>query len=144
MMMRNLPCMQFKKITPCGGRTLVKAPSEDKQQSMGGVLLPTASSASNTTPTTGIVVDVDKPASDDKTAGTSEQAPGVSWEIGSKVCYSSYAGTTLAVGDDNFVLLKHDDVLGVLPSEDNTNADGQESIKQLKPNGPRLLVLVSA
>lgn len=129
---------QFSKLSPCGGRTLVRAPpEEDSQRTLGGVLLPSAgSAAAEGKPKHGLVVEVQGLSGDDKAD---------SWESGSVVCYASFAGTTLKMNDDEYVLLKNDDVMGVLPkcggSDDEVRKAG-ESMRELAPFGRRILVKV--
>ncbi|GFR49747.1 hypothetical protein Agub_g11905 [Astrephomene gubernaculifera] len=104
---------QFKAVKPVGDRVLVKVDKEEAK-SIGGVLLP--ASARNK-PTAGAVVAM----GDAKTVKMSD-----------KVVYSKYAGTELEVAGEEHVLLKEDDVIGVLPSSDK--------VAQLKPLGDRVLI----
>ena len=131
---------KFSKLSPCGGRTLVRAPpEEDSQRTLGGVLLPSSgSAASEGKPKHGLVVEVHGLSEDDNKAGGK-------WEAGSVVCYASFAGTTLKLNDDEYVLLKNDDVMGVLPqcggSDDEVRKAG-EAMRNISLFGRRILVKV--
>lgn len=82
----------------------------------GGIMLPAAVSK---TPTRGAVV---------STSGEIVQT-------GSSVIYSEYAGTSLKLSDEEYILLKEDDVVGLLAS----GAD----IAELSPLSDRLLIEVA-
>ncbi|CAK0785269.1 hypothetical protein CVIRNUC_008475 [Coccomyxa viridis] len=103
---------EYKTVAPVGDRVLVKVDiSEEK--SLGGILLP---SSAQKKPTQGHV----------EKAGTAKAV-----RDGEKVVYSKYAGTELKVSGTEYVILKEDDVIGIL-STDN--------IADLKPLGDRILV----
>jgi chaperonin GroES len=104
---------QFKGVKPSGDRVLVKVDKEEGK-TQGGVLLPTVA---QNKPTAGAVVAL----------GDVELV-----KSGDRVVYSKYAGTELAIAGDEHVLLKEDDVIGVLGAAD--------SIAKLKPLGDRVLI----
>lgn len=56
-------------------------------------------------------------------------------QTGSQVVYSKYAGTELEFNGSNHLLLKEDDIVGILETDD---------IKDLKPMNERVLIKVSA
>jgi chaperonin GroES len=56
------------------------------------------------------------------------------WQEGYQVVYSKYAGTELEFNGTNNLLLKEDDIIGILETDD---------IKDLKPLGDRILIKVS-
>ncbi|WIA08589.1 hypothetical protein OEZ86_011180 [Tetradesmus obliquus] len=104
---------QFKAVKPVGDRVLVKVDQEERA-STGGVLLPTV-------------------AQTKQTAGSIVAAGDVSLvKSGDRVVYSKYAGTDVQVAGDEHVLLKEEDVIGVLPSGDK--------ISTMKPLGDRVLI----
>ncbi|KAF6263644.1 chaperonin 10 kd subunit-domain-containing protein [Scenedesmus sp. NREL 46B-D3] len=104
---------QFKAVKPVGDRVLVKVDKEEGK-SIGGVLLPTA-------------------AQTKQTAGSIVAAGDVNLvKSGDRVVYSKYAGTDVQVSGEEHVLLKEEDVIGVLPSGDK--------ISNLKPLGDRVLI----
>lgn len=82
----------------------------------GGIMLPAAVSK---TPTRGQVI----------------STSGETVEAGANVIYSQYAGTNLKFSDEEYILLKEEDVVGLLPS----GAD----IAALSPLGDRLLIEVA-
>ncbi|KAG2488065.1 hypothetical protein HYH03_013368 [Edaphochlamys debaryana] len=104
---------QFKAVKPVGDRVLVKVAKEEAK-SVGGVLLP---ASVRNKPTAGAVVAL----GDAKTIKLSD-----------KVIYSKYAGTELELAGEEHILLKEDDVIGVLPSGDK--------IAQLRPLADRILI----
>lgn len=113
----NLNNEQFKTVKPSGDRVLVKVDKEEGK-TQGGVLLPTVA---QNKPTAGSVVglgDVDLV------------------KAGDRVVYSKYAGTEVSIGEDAHVLLKEDDVIGVLSAGDD--------ISKLKPLGDRVLIQCAA
>jgi len=91
--------LDIKKVTPVGGRTFVKV-DEIEDQTKGGILLP---DQAQTKQTIGTVVVADE---------------GVEFGVGSKVVYSQFAGTELEVEGKDHVLLKNDDVVGLMPTSD--------------------------
>jgi len=101
-----------------GDRVLVKnLEVEDKTSS--GIFLP---SSSQKKPNQGAVVD----------AGTSENSP---IKVGETVVFSKYAGTEVEIGKGEVhMLLKQEDVIGVLPQSDD--------ISTLQPLFDRVLIAV--
>lgn len=97
---------------------LVKV-DEEETRTVGGVLLP---SAAQSKPTAGAIV-------------AKGDADAVS--LGDRVVYSKYAGTEVEVGGKGHVLLKEEDVIGVL-------AGGSDDISTLKPLGDRVLIRQAA
>jgi len=107
---------QFKKVTPVGERVFVKVDEMDVRTA-GGLVLP---SSAQKAPTQGKVTAVSE---------------GCSLKVGDQVVYGKYSGTDLAVDGAPHVLLKEEDVVGLLSSQD---------VSKLKPLGDRILVKVSA
>ena len=104
--------LDIKKVTPVGGRTFVRV-EEIEEQTQGGILLPDN-------------------AQEKQTAGTVVFAdPEVGFEVGAKVVYSQFAGTELEVEGSDHVILKNDDVVGVMPTAD---------VKDMKPTGNGILL----
>eukprot|EP00210_Caulerpa_lentillifera_P007030 g6724.t1 len=106
---------QFKKVTPVGDRVFVKVDEADFR-SAGGLVLPSSAQKS---PTKGQVTTVSQ---------------GCSLKTGDRVVYGEYSGTDITVKGVPHVLLKEDDVVGLLDGED---------VSKLKPLGDRILVEVS-
>lgn len=101
-------------MTPVGDRVLVKA-VEPEQQTTSGILLPTSAQKK---PTQGDIV--------------STSSSNVS--TGDRVVYSKYAGTEVELEGAPHVILKEDDVIGVLK--------GSEDISGLSPLQDRILIEV--
>ncbi|KAI0495949.1 hypothetical protein KFK09_022256 [Dendrobium nobile] len=115
---------KYTSIKPLGERVLVKIKiSEEK--STGGILLPTAA---QTKPQGGEVVAV----GEGKTIG--KKKVDISVKTGAKVVYSKYAGTELEFGGANHIILKEDDIVGILETED---------AKDIQPLNDRVLIKVS-
>lgn len=107
---------QVKTVTPVGDRVLIKA-VEPEEKTTSGILLPTAAQKR---PTQGDVV--------------STSTSGVT--VGQRVVYSKYAGTEVEMSGAMHVLLKQDDVIGVL--------SGGSDVTSLQPLQDRVLIEVSA
>jgi len=112
---------QFKAVKPVGDRVLVKV-DEEETRTVGGVLLP---SAAQSKPTAGKVVAM----------GDADTL-----SLGDRVVYSKYAGTEVEVGGKGHVLLKEEDVIGVLTG----TGDDADSVAALKPLGDRVLIRQAA
>ena len=54
-------------------------------------------------------------------------------QIGAQVVYSKYAGTELDFNDADHLILKEDDIIGILDGDD---------VKDLKPLNDRILIKV--
>jgi chaperonin GroES len=106
---------QYKTVSPVGNRVFVKVDTEEAT-SAGGILLPTSAQKK---PTQGEVVSL---------------GDAKSLQAGDKVVYSKYAGTEVALDKTDYVLLKEEDVIGVMPSP---------SIPELLPLGDRILIEVA-
>ncbi|XP_042429343.1 20 kDa chaperonin, chloroplastic-like isoform X2 [Zingiber officinale] len=115
---------KYTSIQPVGDRVLVKIKSSEEQTS-GGILLPTTA---QTKPQSGEVVAV----GEGRTIGKIEIKIGI--EAGKQVVYSKYAGTELEFHGSNHLLLKEDDLIGILETDD---------IKDLKPLNDRVLIKVA-
>lgn len=113
MVLLHPPRLQFKAVKPVGDRVLVKV-DQQELKSIGGVLLPSNAAKK---PTAGKIVAM----------GEVSLVKG-----GERVIYSKYAGTELEVEGQEHVLLKEDDVIGVLPASDK--------IAQLQPLGDRIMI----
>lgn len=101
-------------MAPVGDRVYVKLGAEE-QTTAGGILLPSSAvSRSNE----GQVVAVGKDAK---------------LSVGDQVMFAKYAGTEVKAGDDEYVLLKEDDVIGTM---------GSSNTKDMKPTGSRVLIKV--
>ncbi|KAK9715624.1 hypothetical protein RND81_06G177900 [Saponaria officinalis] len=115
---------KYTSIKPLADRVLVKI-KEPEEKTSGGILLPTTAV---TKPQAGEVVAV----GEGKTVGKNKIEFSV--KTGTKVVYSKYAGTELEFNGVNHLLLKEDDIVGILETED---------VQDLKPLNERVLIKVT-
>ncbi|KAF8393660.1 hypothetical protein HHK36_021906 [Tetracentron sinense] len=115
---------QYTSIKPLGDRVLVKIKIAE-EKTVGGILLPTTA---QTKPQGGEVVAV----GEGKTVGTNKVD--ISLKTGTQVVYSKYAGTEVEFNGSNHLILKEDDIVGILETDD---------VKDLKPLNDRVLIKVA-
>ncbi|CAN6451406.1 unnamed protein product [Victoria cruziana] len=115
---------KYTSVKPLGDRVLVKMRAAE-EKTVGGILLPTTA---QTKPQGGEVVAV----GEGRTVGNSKIA--ISIQTGAQVVYSKYAGTEIEFNGTNHLLLKEDDIVGILETDD---------IKDLKPLNDRVLIKVA-
>ncbi|CAI7851163.1 unnamed protein product [Closterium sp. NIES-53] len=113
----------FTNLRPLGDRVLVRI-QEVEERTSGGILLPTSS---QTKPQGGSVVAVGS----GRTLGNKKVAVDV--PEGGSIVYSKYAGVEIDFNGAPHLLLKEDDIVGVLASDD---------IADLKPLNDRVLIKV--
>ena len=94
-------------LKPLGDRVVVKA-LEAEQTSRGGIVLP---DTAQERPQTGEVLAVGP----GKTLDNGSVAA-MEIKVGDKVVYSKYGGTEVKVGGEEVMILRQDDILGVLES----------------------------
>lgn len=111
---------QYKNLKPVADRVFVKVDKEESKTA-GGILLPTV--ASNK-PTKGAVVAVGP-------GKTGKDAAPITVSVGDVVSYSKFAGTEVAIGGENHILLKEEDCIGTMGGDDVTT---------LKPLSDRVLI----
>ncbi|XP_039016708.1 20 kDa chaperonin, chloroplastic-like [Hibiscus syriacus] len=114
---------KYTSIRPLGDRVLVRI-KEAGEKTEGGIFLPTTAQSN---PQGGEVVAV----GEGKTVGKTKVECSV--QSGAQVIYSKYAGTEIEFNGANHLLLKEDDIVGILESDD---------IKDLKPLNERVLIKV--
>ncbi|KAJ8750649.1 hypothetical protein K2173_015830 [Erythroxylum novogranatense] len=115
---------KYTSIKPLGDRVLVKIKSADEKTD-GGILLPTSA---QTKPQGGEVVAI----GEGKTIGNTKVD--ISLKAGTQVVYSKYAGTELDFNNSKHLILKEDDIVGILETDD---------VKDLKPLNDRVLIKVA-
>ncbi|KAD7477950.1 hypothetical protein E3N88_01086 [Mikania micrantha] len=113
----------YTTLKPLGDRVLVKISAAEEKTS-GGILLP---STAQSKPQGGEIVAV----GEGRTIG--QHQVDVSVKTGTQVVYSKYAGTEVEFNGSNHLLLKEDDIVGILDTDD---------IKDLKPLNDRVLIKV--
>ncbi|KAI3746694.1 hypothetical protein L6452_09133 [Arctium lappa] len=114
---------KYTTLKPLGDRVLVKIKAAE-EKTAGGILLP---STAQSKPQGGEVVAV----GEGRTLGQKKVDVGV--KTGTPVVYSKYAGTEVEFDGSKHLLLKEDDIVGILETDD---------IKDLKPLNDRVLIKV--
>ncbi|KAM0037998.1 putative GroES-like superfamily, chaperonin GroES, groES chaperonin family [Helianthus debilis subsp. tardiflorus] len=114
---------KYTTLKPLGDRVLVKISAAEEKTS-GGILLP---STAQSKPQGGEVVAV----GEGRNVG--QHKVDVSVKTGTQVVYSKYAGTEVEFNGSNHLLLKEDDIVGILETDD---------VKDLKPLNDRILIKV--
>ncbi|KAJ7956014.1 20 kDa chaperonin, chloroplastic [Quillaja saponaria] len=114
---------KYTSINPLGDRVLVKIKTVEEKTD-GGILLPTTA---QTKPQGGEVVAI----GEGKTLGKTKVD--ISVKNGAQVVYSKYAGTELEFNGSKHLVLKDDDIVGILETDD---------VKDLKPINDRVLIKV--
>ncbi|GAB2267503.1 20 kDa chaperonin, chloroplastic [Dionaea muscipula] len=115
---------KYTSIKPLGDRVLVKI-KQAEEKTAGGILLP---STAQTKPQGGEVVAV----GEGKRVG--KNTIEISVKPGTQIVYSKYAGTEIEFNGSNHLVLKEDDIVGVLETDD---------VKDLKPLNDRVLIKVA-
>ncbi|KAH7574526.1 hypothetical protein ACOSP7_008646 [Xanthoceras sorbifolium] len=115
---------KYTSIKPLGDRVLVKIKSVEEKTD-GGILLP---STAQTKPQAGEVVAV----GEGKSIGNTKLD--ISVTAGTRVVYSKYAGTEVEFDGANHLILKEDDIVGILETDD---------IKDLKPLNDRVFIKIA-
>ncbi|KAL5224548.1 hypothetical protein ABZP36_011187 [Zizania latifolia] len=115
---------KYTSLKPLGDRVLVKLGAAE-EKTVGGILLP---STAQSKPQGGEIIAV----GEGKTIG--DKKVEVSVQIGSEVVYSKYAGTEVEFNDAKHLLLKEDDIIGILETND---------VKDMKPLSDRVLIKVA-
>ncbi|XP_062199039.1 20 kDa chaperonin, chloroplastic-like [Phragmites australis] len=115
---------KYTSVKPLGDRVLVKIKTSEAKTD-GGILLPVSVQSK---PQGGEVV----AAGEGRTIGSNSIE--ISVPIGAQVVYSKYAGTELEFNETNHLILKEDDIIGILESD---------GVKDLKPLNDRILIKVA-
>ncbi|CAN1772543.1 20 kDa chaperonin, chloroplastic [Linum perenne] len=116
---------KYTSIKPLGDRVLVKINNKE-ETSAGGILIPTSAQSK---PQGGEVVAVGEGKTiAGKTIDNSVKV------TGAQVVYSKYAGTEIEFNGENHLLLKEDDIIGILETD---------HIKDLTPLNDRVLIKVT-
>lgn len=115
---------KYASLKPLGDRVLVKIKTVE-EKTVGGILLPTTAQSK---PQGGEVVAVGEGRSVGKTQVD------ISVKTGAQVIYSKYAGTEVEFNGSNHLILKEDDIVGTLETDE---------IKDLQPLNDRVLIKVA-
>ncbi|XP_004508023.1 20 kDa chaperonin, chloroplastic-like [Cicer arietinum] len=111
-------------VKPLGDRVLVKI-KDAEEKTQGGILLP---STAQSKPQGGEVVSV----GEGKSIGKNKVE--ISVKAGAQVVYSKYAGTEVEFNGTKHLILKDDDIIGILETDE---------VKDLKPLNDRVLIKVA-
>mmetsp|Transcript_3054 Transcript_3054/g.10993 ORF Transcript_3054/g.10993 Transcript_3054/m.10993 type:complete len:234 (+) Transcript_3054:58-759(+) len=109
---------QYKSLTPVADRVLVKVLAEETSTT-SGILIPTSATKKQNA---GEVVAVGPGAVEDG------KAKEVSVKTGQSVMYAKYAGTEVSMDDQEFVLLKESDIIGIRGSDVGSLAPLQDRV----------------
>ncbi len=93
------------KIQPLGDRVIVK-PLEAKEVRKGGIIIPDTAKEK---PQEGEIVAAGK----GKTAEDGKLIP-IELKIGDKVLYGKYSGTEIKINDEEYLIMREEDVLGII------------------------------
>lgn len=93
------------KIRPLNDRLLVKRLKEE-EKTAGGIIIPDSAKEK---PAEGEVVAVGPGKSDDKGVRIAMQV-----KAGDRVLFSKYSGTDVKLDGDDYLIMREDDVLGIL------------------------------
>ncbi|PHT42985.1 hypothetical protein CQW23_17010 [Capsicum baccatum] len=115
---------KYTSLKPLGDRVLVKIKTTE-EKTVGGILLPITAQSK---PNGGEVVAVGEGHSAGKTKVD------ISVKTGAKVIYSKYAGTEVEFDGSKHLILKEDDIVGILETDD---------VKDLQPLNDRVLIKVA-
>ena len=92
-------------IRPLGDRVLVR-PLEEKEVKKGGIIIPDSAKEK---PQEGEVVAIGTGKIDDK-----GNKVAFTVKKGDKVLISKYGGTEIKIGDDSMLIMREDDILGII------------------------------
>ncbi|CAL0306933.1 unnamed protein product [Lupinus luteus] len=120
----TVSALKYTSIKPLGDRVLIKI-KEAEEKSEGGIILPTTA---QTKPQGGEVVAV----GEGKSVGKSKVE--ISVKTGAQVLYSKYVGTEVEFNGSKHLILKDDDIIGILETDE---------VKDLKPLNDRVLIQVA-
>jgi chaperonin GroES len=115
---------KYTTLKPLGDRVLIKIKTAEEKSS-GGILLPDSAKSK---PQGGEVVAVGA----GRELGKNKVE--ISVKTGAQVVYSKYSGTEVEFNGTNHLILKEDDIVGILETDD---------VKDLKPLNDRVLIKVA-
>lgn len=107
------------KLQPLHDRIVVE-PAAHEETSAGGIILPDSAKEK---PLRGTVV----ATGPGKTLDNGKLAP-VEVKTGDTVLYGKYAGTEVTVGGTDYVILRNDDILGILTGATAKKAEKKEKV----------------
>ena len=93
-------------IQPLGDRVLVQAVEEEKEQTRGGIIIPDSAKEK---PQESKVIALGTGKKDDK-----GKAIGFEVKVGDTILTSKYGGTEVKINDQNYNLVREDDILAII------------------------------
>ncbi|XP_074310774.1 20 kDa chaperonin, chloroplastic-like [Silene latifolia] len=120
----SVSAAKYTSIKPLGDRVLIKIKTVEEKTS-SGIFLPSSAQKKEQSGEV-VAVGSGKRVGDDRLP--------VAVEIGKEVVYSKYVGTEVEVDGLSHLIVKEDDIIGILETDD---------IKDLKPLNDRLLIKVA-
>ena len=92
-------------VKPIGDRVLVQT-TEEKESKKGGIIIPDTAKEK---PQEGIIVAIG-------TGKTDDNGKKIPFEVkkGDRVLYSKYGGTEITVENEKYLIMREDDILGVI------------------------------
>ena len=94
------------KIKPIGDRVLVKYIEEEEEQSRGGIIIPDSAKEK---PQEAEVIALGTGKKDDK-----GKVQAFEVKVGDRVLISKYGGTEVKLDEEKYMLVREDDILGVI------------------------------
>ncbi|KAL9225012.1 hypothetical protein vseg_000984 [Gypsophila vaccaria] len=120
----SVTAAKYTSIKPLGDRVLIKIKTVEEKTS-SGIFLPSSAQKKQQSGEV-VAVGAGKRVGDDRVP--------VAVETGKEVVYSKYVGTEVEVDGSSHLILKEDDIIGILESDD---------VKDLKPLNDRILIKVA-
>ncbi len=96
------------KVRPLHDRILVRRIEEEGEVKKGGIIIPDTAKEK---PQEGEVVAV----GEGKTLESGERQP-MDVKVGDRILFGKYSGTDVNIGDDEYLILREEDVLAVIAS----------------------------
>jgi chaperonin GroES len=93
------------KITPLGDRVVIK-PSEEKERTKGGIVLPDTAKEK---PQEGKIIAVGSGRCSDE----GKVIP-LTVKVGDTVLYGKYSGTEITIDGDDYLIVKEEDILAIV------------------------------
>lgn len=93
------------KITPLGDRVVIK-PSEEKERTKGGIVLPDTAKEK---PQEGKIIAVGSGRRSDE----GKVIP-LTVKVGDRVLYGKYSGTEITIDGDDYLIVKEEDILAIV------------------------------
>ena len=97
--------LAVKKLVPLGDRVIVER-AEEEQKSKGGIVIPDTAKEK---PARGIVVAVGPGKRLE-----SGEIQALSIKVGDKVLFGKYAGTEVKLGDEEYIVMREEDVMAII------------------------------